>query len=60
MSADRELEISKLKNADKKHVVVIGSGPGGLESARISAIRGHKVTVLEASDKIGGQLNLAA
>ncbi|TGM09126.1 NADPH-dependent 2,4-dienoyl-CoA reductase, partial [Leptospira stimsonii] len=59
-SANRELEISKLKNADKKHVVVIGSGPGGLESARISAIRGHKVTVLEASDKIGGQLNLAA
>ncbi|EMO29045.1 pyridine nucleotide-disulfide oxidoreductase [Leptospira interrogans serovar Bataviae str. HAI135] len=41
-------------------MVVIGSGPGGLESARISAIRGHKVTVLEATDKIGGQLNLAA
>ncbi|UOG62076.1 FAD-dependent oxidoreductase [Leptospira noguchii] len=59
-SANRELELSKLQKADKKHVVVIGSGPGGLESARISAIRGHKVTVLEATDKIGGQLNLAA
>ncbi|TGK35104.1 NADPH-dependent 2,4-dienoyl-CoA reductase [Leptospira gomenensis] len=59
-SANREWEIAKLEPAEKKHVVIVGSGPGGLESARVSAGRGHKVTILEATDKIGGQLNLAA
>ncbi len=43
-----------------KHVVVVGAGPGGLEAALTALDRGHKVTVLEKSDRIGGQLPLAA
>lgn len=43
-----------------KRVLVIGGGVAGLEAARISALRGHNVTVFEASDRLGGQLNLAA
>ena len=39
---------------EKKHVVVVGAGPGGLEAAR-----GHKVTVLDKSDRVGGLLNMA-
>jgi 2,4-dienoyl-CoA reductase-like NADH-dependent reductase (Old Yellow Enzyme family) len=43
-----------------RRVVVIGGGPAGLEAARVSATRGHAVTLLEATDRLGGQVNLAA
>ncbi|NKY88237.1 oxidoreductase [Nocardia veterana] len=39
-----------------KHVVVVGAGPGGLEAARIAAERGHRVTVLDKADRLGGTL----
>lgn len=39
-----------------KKVIVIGGGIAGLEAARVSAIRGHKVKLFEKSDKIGGHL----
>lgn len=42
-----------------KKVVVVGAGPAGLEAARVSAERGHSVTVLEASGQAGGQIRLA-
>ncbi len=36
------------------HIVVVGGGPGGLEAARVAAGRGHRVTVLEKADHLGG------
>jgi len=40
--------------------VVVGGGPAGLEAARLAAVRGHKVTLLEASKSLGGMINTAA
>ena len=44
----------------RRKVVVIGGGPAGLEAARVSAERGFDVVLFEASDRLGGQLRLAA
>jgi len=43
-----------------RHVVVVGAGPAGLEAALTALDRGHRVTVLEKDERIGGQLPLAA
>jgi 2,4-dienoyl-CoA reductase-like NADH-dependent reductase (Old Yellow Enzyme family)/thioredoxin reductase len=42
-----------------KKVFVVGSGPAGLEAARIAALRGYKVSVYEKNSCFGGQVNLA-
>jgi len=39
-----------------KKVLVVGGGPGGMEAARVSALRGHQVTLFEKRDKLGGAL----
>lgn len=43
-----------------RRVAVIGGGPGGMEAARVAALRGHAVSLFEASDTLGGQFLLAA
>jgi len=48
------------KAGKKKKVLVIGGGPGGMEAARVSAIRGHDVTLYEKAPKLGGLLPIAA
>ena len=46
--------------ARPSRVVIVGGGPGGLEAARVSALKGHKVTLLEARERLGGALALWA
>jgi N-methyl-L-proline demethylase len=48
------------KAAIRKKVVIVGAGPAGLEAARVSAERGHEVTVFEAANEVGGQIRLTA
>lgn len=45
---------------ETRKIVVVGAGPAGLEAARVSAERGHDVTLLEAAPLPGGQVILAA
>lgn len=59
----RELQLPhQISPAPGRHrrAVVIGAGPAGLEAARVLGMRGHNVTVLEAADRPGGQILLAA
>lgn len=58
--AGRELEHDLRPAEQVKHVLVVGGGPAGMEAARVAAERGHRVTLWEKSDRLGGQLNLAA
>lgn len=43
-----------------KNVAIIGAGPAGMAAALCAADRGHKVTLFEKADKIGGLLNVAS
>jgi 2,4-dienoyl-CoA reductase-like NADH-dependent reductase (Old Yellow Enzyme family)/thioredoxin reductase len=44
----------------RKQVMVIGAGPGGMEAARIAALRGHDVTLCDRGAGVGGQLLIAS
>ncbi|WP_330666263.1 FAD-dependent oxidoreductase [Romboutsia lituseburensis] len=51
---EKELEIKKAD--EKKRVLIIGGGVAGCEAARVSALRGHDVVLIEKSDRLGGNL----
>ncbi len=49
--------IYMLKRAENlKAVLVVGGGVAGMEAARVTAIRGHKVMLYEENNKLGGHL----
>ncbi len=58
LGRERELILTPVEQSRK--VLVVGSGPAGMEAARIAALRGHKVTLLEKEAGVGGLLPLAA
>ena len=55
-----ENDMAPVAEADVKKVMVIGGGPAGLQAAKTTAERGHKVEVFEAQEALGGQFRSAA
>jgi 2,4-dienoyl-CoA reductase-like NADH-dependent reductase (Old Yellow Enzyme family)/NADPH-dependent 2,4-dienoyl-CoA reductase/sulfur reductase-like enzyme len=48
------------KATTPKRVLVVGGGPAGLEAARVAALRGHQVTLMEKEAELGGNGRIAA
>ncbi|MGV3551778.1 oxidoreductase [Rhizobium sp.] len=48
------------KAAERKKIVIVGTGPAGMEAARVAGERGHEVVVFEAAANPGGQIRLTA
>ena len=58
--AGREIEFNdSKKTANPRRFAVVGGGPAGMAFAINAAQRGHRVTLFEAGDQLGGQLNMA-
>lgn len=56
----RELEFASITPATtRRHIMVVGGGPGGMKAAIVAAKRGHQVVLYEATSRLGGQVNLA-
>lgn len=51
---------SEVKSEHPEKILVIGAGPSGMEFARVSALRGHKVTIWEKRDRTIGLSLFAA
>ncbi|MEM2022140.1 MAG: FAD-dependent oxidoreductase [Archaeoglobaceae archaeon] len=59
-TAGRESEFRYLRAERVKKVVIVGGGPAGCTAAELLAKKGHKVILFEKTDKLGGQMNIAA
>ena len=57
--AGRETELNYAPASTPRRIAVVGAGPAGLACATVAAGRGHRVTLFEAADQIGGQFNMA-
>ncbi|NZA27633.1 NADPH-dependent 2,4-dienoyl-CoA reductase [Luteimonas sp. SJ-92] len=54
-----ETELNYPPAAEPRRIAVVGAGPAGMACATVAAQRGHRVTLFESADEIGGQFNLA-
>lgn len=50
----REISYALTKAETKKKILIVGGGLGGMEAARVCAIRGHEVDLFEKTDHLGG------
>jgi len=55
----RESEFELKPAPQRKRVMIIGGGPGGMEAARVAGLRGHEVTLYEEHHRLGGRIEAA-
>ena len=58
--ACHETELIYTPTPKRRKFAVVGAGAAGIAAASVLGERGHEVHLFEASDKVGGQLNMAA
>jgi 2,4-dienoyl-CoA reductase (NADPH2) len=59
-SVGREDELVVGRASTPRSVLVVGGGPSGMEAARVAAVRGHSVTLVDGAIRLGGRWNYAA
>jgi 2,4-dienoyl-CoA reductase (NADPH2) len=59
-SVGREDELVIGTASSPRSVLVVGGGPAGMEAARVAALRGHSVTLVDAAPRLGGRWTYAA
>lgn len=59
-AAGREAEMELVPAPVSRRVLVIGAGPAGMEAARSAALRGHRVTLMDRNDALGGTVRILA
>jgi 2-enoate reductase len=59
-SCGREILGEMKKATTRKKVLIAGGGLAGMEAARVAALRGHEVSLIERSDRLGGHLVAAS
>jgi 2,4-dienoyl-CoA reductase (NADPH2) len=48
------------RSSERKKILIVGGGPGGMEAARLLALKGHKVSLWEKEKDLGGTARIAA
>jgi 2,4-dienoyl-CoA reductase (NADPH2) len=57
--ACNETELNAIPTKSPKKIAVVGAGPAGMAFAATAAERGHKITLFDKANELGGQLNMA-
>ena len=56
----REAEYKLVPATEVKEIMIVGGGIAGMEAARVAALRNHRVTIYEQSEKLGGHMIAAS